>query len=634
MANFYRDNEDLLYYVEKGIDWAPLVRVTEKGFRDEDGFRTADEAVAFYRELMDGVGQFSAEAIAPVAGRLDHAGVHLGRDGEVVHPQEFRDIFDRIRSMDLHGLCVPRELGGSNAPMIVYFINSEVMGRADVSVMAHHGFHGGMAMASLIFSVSEGTTEVDPVTGRFTRTRFRQTIDEIVAGDAWGAMDITEPDAGSDMARLRTRAEQDASGRWFITGEKIFITSGHAKWHYVIARTEGPDSGLEGLSMFLVKTYEDRPDGSRERFVTLSRVEEKMGHSASATCGLIFERAPAELIGKRGEGFKYMLMLMNNARLGVGFECLGMCEAAFRKARDYAATRPSMGKTIDKHEMIADYLEGMQTDVQAIRAMAMDACWHEEMATKLSLLAGQMPSLSAEERARYEQDARRYKARARKLTPLLKYFAAEKAVEMSRMAVQIHGGNGYITEFGVEKLLRDAVVMPIYEGTSQIQSLMAMKDSLGAIVKNPQGIVTEIARAEWRAMSARDDLERRVAAIEALALRAQQHLVLRTAGDKLKGLRNQPFGSWKDELTKNWDPKRDFAYAMLHAERLTKLLTDAVICEVLLVQAKKHEERRDVLERYLERCEIRDKALFEEITTRGDRLLAKLERSPRAAAAE
>jgi alkylation response protein AidB-like acyl-CoA dehydrogenase len=430
------------------------------------------------------------------------------------------------------------------------------------------------------------------------------------------------------MAALRSVGEQDADGNWYVTGEKIFITSGHGKHHFVIARTEDadpddPTGGLNGLSMFLVRSYEDDADGNRNRTVQLSRVEEKLGHHGSATCGLVFDKAPAELVGKRGEGFKYMLTLMNNARLGVGFECLGLSESAYRTAVEYAAERGSMGKTIDRHEMIAEYLETMKTEIQGIRAMAVSACYHEEIAQKLALVV-RYGSLDESDRENVEQQMKAHQKKARQITPLLKYFAAEKAVEHARTSLQIHGGNGYITEYLPEKLLRDALVMPIYEGTSQIQALMAMKDTLGAIIKAPQAFVARLAQARWRALSSRKPLERRVAQLQVVSLSAQQHLVIRTAGAKVKGLRKKPIGEWTDELTKNWNPKRDFAFAMLHAERLIQLLGLTTIAELLLEQAEQHPERAEVLERHLELAEPKARYLLDEITSTGHRLLRKL----------
>jgi alkylation response protein AidB-like acyl-CoA dehydrogenase len=643
MASYFEDNDDLRFYFDEGVDWAALAEVTEYGFRSEGGFKNAAEALAFYREVAELTGTLVAEEVAPRAAQIDRDGTHLV-NGEAVTGEAMEAAFGALRAAELQKLCLPRELGGLNAPLLVYFLTGEMIARGDVSVMAHNSFHGGMAMAMLAFSIHEGSTTFDVANARIEKTRFADYIAEIAAGEAWGSMDITEPDAGSDMAALRARGEQDPAGNWFVSGQKIFITSGHAKYHFVIARTEAakdgddPFAGLGGLSMFLVKAYDDLPDGVRHRYVPIERVEEKLGHHGSVTAALSFDRVPAELIGKRGEGFKYMLVLMNNARVGVGFESIGLAECAYRQARAYAEERRSMGKAIARHEMIADYLDEMQTDLQGMRALAVTASFHEEMTQKLGLLERFSPSATEQEKERFAHELPRHRARARRLTPLLKYLAAEKCVEITRRNIQIHGGVGYTRDYGAEKLLRDAMVMPIYEGTSQIQALMAMKDTLGGILKRPGEFVTRLGQARWRSMSARDPLERRVARIQALSLGAQQHLVTRTATDKLRSLGGVPVAHWRETLTKQWDPKRDFSLAMLHAERLIKILADEAVAELLLEQATAHPQRRDVLERWLDRAELRSKALHEEITTTGERLLARIApapaSTPTAAAAE
>ena len=321
-----------------------------------------------------------------------------------------------------------------------------------------------------------------------------------------------------------------------------------------------------------------------------------------------------------------MLELMNNARLGVGFESIGLCEAALRLARGYAAERRSMGKTIDRHEMIADYLDEMETDIVGLRALAMYAAFHEELAQKQTLFGRFLPPVNGST-GRPLREARWHRAAARRVTPLLKYLAAEKAVEMARRCLQIHGGNGYMREYGAEKLLRDAMVMPIYEGTSQIQALMAMKDTLGGIIKKPQSFVRRSAQARWRALSAQG-IERRVARLQQLSLAAQQHLATRTVVARVSAVKrvvsSQPLSSWAGALFQPLDPRRDFSLALLHAERLTRLLADELIAEVLLEQAQRHPHRRIWLERHLDRAEPRARLLHDEITTTGSRVLAKL----------
>ncbi len=626
MDNYYKNNEDLRFYIERWIDWESLVRLTEWG-GGEDALTSGDEAREFFGEIFGLVGEFSAREIGAHAEEIDHEKVKLNDEGEAEFGPRQDQIFSKLKELGLHGLCVPRELGGLNAPLMVLQINNELFARGDVSVAAHYGFHGGMALVALAYSIREGTTKVDLETREIVETRFSEAIAEMIEGDAWGCMDITEPDAGSDMAKIRSRGELDEDGQWYVSGSKIYITSGHGKYHFVIARTEeltdDPASGLGGLSMFMVPTYEDGPQG-RERHVEIVRLEEKLGHNGSATAALSFDRAPAHLIGERGEGFKYMLLLMNNARVGVGFECLGLCESALSMARAYAEERRSMGKPIARHEMLADYMLEMQRDIQGIRALAMKAAYHEEMSQKLDML--ERFGVSGEELLDGHGSAKlsSHRRKSRAMTPLLKYLGAEKAVEISRRALQIHGGAGYTKDYGAEKLLRDAMVMPIYEGTSQIQALMVMKDELGGMIKSPQRFVQAMAQARWRSVSAKDPLERRLAKLQFIGWSARQQLLTKTAANKLGALAGEPITTWPDRFLKNWNPKRDFAFAMLHAERLTKILADVAVCEALWEQAREHEDRREVLEDYIERAEPRARFLLDEIATTGSRLLDRL----------
>jgi hypothetical protein len=632
MANFLEDNEDLKFYLEKYIDWEPLVRLVEYDFKMNDGFDNNNEATEFYTDVLNMVGELVANEIAPRAKAIEENPVKMV-DGEVVGSPEFDAIFEQINEVGLHGLCLPRELGGMNAPLLVYMLAGEMFSRADVSVMTHHSFHGGMALAMLLFSVMEGSTEIDLETMTMKSTRFHKEIEEIITGQTWGAMDITEPDAGSDMAALRTKAEQDEDGNWFVTGEKTFITSGHGKYHFVIARSEetkdpdDPFAGLAGLSFFLVPLWEDTPEG-RVHYGRVDRLEDKIGHKNSATCAMVFDRAPAQLIGNRGEGFRYMLFLMNNARVGVGFESLGVCENSLRLAKAYAAERRSMGKTIDKHEMIAEYLEDMDTDTRALRALGVHAAYHSEMAQRSQIALLAKAYRDDTEKSRYELLYKRHLKEARRVTPLLKYYGSERAVYMARMCMQIHGGVGYTKEYQAEQLLRDALVLPIYEGTSQIQSLMATKDVLLNILKNPKDLVQGIAQAKWRMLSARDPLDKKVAKLQALCLGAQQTLLTRMAAKKFRSLSNHKVSDWASKFFKEWDAKKDFSPALLHAERLTLLLTDAAISELLLEQANRFPERRELLECFLEKAISRAEYNSTLIATTGDRLLDSLDDSP------
>jgi len=627
MANFYEDNQDLQFYVEKEIPWDEIVRIVEFDYKALDAFSSAEEAKEFYKDIFREVGRLSAEEIAPVSQKLDEKGLEF-KNGEVYAPEEFNKIFERFKEMGLYGMSIPRELGGMNCPFIMYFINAEMIARGDSSIMNHYGFHTGIALALLKYSIEEGTTEFQVEPPRLIKTRFEKEIQEIVEGKAWGSMDITEPSAGSDMGAIRTYAEQDKNGQWYVTGQKIFITSGHGKHHIVIAKTEfdGDDKfayGLDRLSLFYVPAWEEDENGNKKRHIEIMGLEKKLGIHASATVALNYEKAPAQLIGKRGQGFKLMLLLMNNARISVGFEALGLCEAAYRKAKEYASLRESMGKTIDKHEMIAEYLDDMQTDIQAIRALAMRSAYHEEMNQRLEILLLTLPE-GYPGKDEFRKQQKYHVKKSRELTPLLKYIAAEKSVEIARKAIQIHGGYGYIKEYGVEKLLRDSIIFPIYEGTSQIQSLMAMKDSMMEIIREPQSFIQKYIAVRSKALINPDPRVRRIAKLEIIAYEVLLLLLARVAALKITTLKDIPVERWVNVITSNWDPKRDFAPSLLHAERLTKILIDKAICTILLSQAIRYPEREELFFKYLEKAELRVEANYREITTLGDRILREL----------
>ena len=603
--NYFTDNPDLQWYLNKGVDWADLVSLVELN-PDENPYESTEDAREMFESVLEMVGEFAGSEIAPRAAAIDKKGMKLV-DGQVVFPRELDEIMEGIQAMDVHGMCAPRELGGANLPLLIYMMTADLFSRADVSVMTHHSFHGGMAMAMLLYSLVEGTSKVDEK-GIILETRFGDAIGEIIRGEAWGSMDLTEPDAGSDLGALRAKGVLGEDGIWRVTGQKIFITSGHAKYHFVIARTDG--AGLEGLSLFLV----DASKGG----VSLPNIEEKIGHHGSATVTVDFEEAPGELIGERGAGFKQMLLLMNGARIGVGFEGIGISEAATRMATEYAMQRPSMGKTIDRHEMIADYLDEMRTETDAVRALGIQAAIDLERFQRYRMLLMVKDGKHGDHTIT-KGELKKLEWSSRLTTPLLKYIAAENAVKHARMAIQIHGGVGYTQEYGAEKLLRDALVLPIYEGTSQIQSLMAMKDALGLITQRPKDFIRDELVTSRRMLTG-EPVGRAVARVHWHALQAQQHLMLRVAGGKLRGVPPQKWG----KAMKHWDVKTDFAFAMMHAERLTQILADDAICRVLYHQTRLDPARAGLLERYLERAEPRCRHLLDRIKNTGDRILHKL----------
>lgn len=620
-SNFFRDNEDLLFQFRHGLRWEELVDLTENGFTLPDGPKNLEEALEFYEQVMEATGELVAKEIAPRAQRLDELGTKL-EGGEVVFPPELQRIFDAMKELGLFGLSIPRELGGSGAPLALYLVANELIARGDVSVMTHFGFHGGIASSLLLYAIYEGSAVFQD--GKLVSTPYDEAIQEIAAGDAFGCMVLTEPGAGSDLAAIRTTAvERD--GTWYLNGEKIFITSGHGQHQLVLAKTE-EGKGLDGLSLFLVPRRIER-DGALVDNVTVTKLEEKLGHNASATCSLLYEDSVGRLVGERGQGFRLMLVLMNSARLGVGLEGIGLAEAAYRQAKAYAEERVTMGKVIADHELIAEKLLDMETWIRAMRALAFDAINAVEISTRLDMKLRTAPPADPTEREALEARRRRMARRARRLTPLLKYVASEKAVEIARDTMQIFGGMGYIDETGVHKLLRDALVLPVYEGTSQIQALMVTKDQLSWATRNPASFFRRATRARLLARTATDPLVRGVHKAEALAFGATETILLRIFGAKVraewrKGLEGKDpsaFGRYLSrEFLRHWDARTDFSRGLVHAERLTRMLADVAMAKTLSRQAARHPERGELATRFIRKMLLRVEATAREIEEADD----------------
>lgn len=363
-------------------------------------------------------------------------------------------------------------------------------------------------------------------------------------------------------------------------------------------------------------------------------IEHKMGQHSNTVATIYYENSYAELIGKRGQGFQNMLLLMNNARILVGFEGTGLCESAFRMATQYAEERTSMGQTISRHPMIADMLDDMEMTIRALRAVSFDAAFHEEMATRLQVSRKLSNTLlvpwSEEKKKRVDAAIMRHKKRSRYLTPLLKYMSGEETVRITRLNLQIHGGLGYIIETGAEKLVRDSLIIPIYEGTSQIQALMALKDHMQTIMRNPGQFLSEVASSRLDALRAKDPLERQLARMKGVAHTALQTIASRITADKLGNIAALPLTAWKEAAQSPWEPNRDFHFGLLHAERLTRILAAVAAAECLWRQAQAAAEtphaaeRRALAERWMERAEPRIRGIGGEIEATGGSLLGRL----------
>ncbi len=620
MANFFTDNEDLQFQFDN-MDWDTVIDIVEAGFPDEEGYASNEEAVAFFRDVLTQMGEFIANEIAPHSKELDEQHPEILDNGEVKEPERMEKIMKALGELGAMGLSLPRRLGGMNAPLVVNSMLLEMLARADVSVMSHFGFHGGIASALLLYSIEEGSTEI--TNGGITKTRFDEQIAAMATGQEWGAMVLTEPGAGSDLAQIRAKAVEQEDGSWRLTGQKIFITSGHGEHHIVIARSEDPSThpGLKGLSLFYCPAHIEK-DGEKVRNFAIGGVEGKMGQHSAVAATLDFEDSYAELIGQRGHGFLGMLLLMNNARIAVGFESLGIMENAYRKSVAYAEERVTMGKPIVQHEMIADYLDEMDVLIAGLRAISFKAATYEEVATRMKGMLKTQPPQDDKERREREKKMRRMKRKARHLTPLIKYVGGEECVRFARMAMQIHGGIGYIVEAGIEKLLRDALVIPVYEGTSQIQALMALKDNMQSVIRNPGRFFSMQAAARLDAVRG-DPMDRLVAKMRVHVLNGIQTILTNIAADKLGDLRGVPVLNWRAAFMKDWDPGKDFSFGMLHAERLCQLLCWEAMGKALAEQAKaaqgtpQEEKRREIALRFLERYEPRARGVLLQIEEKG-----------------
>ena len=454
MANFFTDNEDIKFLFDH-IDMAELATVQENGFAEPDASsyapRDAADAVDNYRRILTIIGQIAAEHIAPRSDAVDQEGNTLNADGTVTFGKNVRENLDVLAQADMMGFTLPRKYGGLNFPTTVYTMANEIVSRADCSLMNLFGLQG---IADTIYAFAE-----DSVRDEY--------LPKFANGSVTGAMVLTEPDAGSDLQAVQLRAWQDEDGNWRLTGVKRFITNGCGEVLLVLARSEAGTSDGRGLSMFLA----DRSSRIRVR-----HLEEKLGIHGSPTCELVFDDAPAKLIGERQLGLiRYVFSLMNGARLGIAGQSLGVAEAAYRLARTYAHSRKQFGVPIERLPAVAELVTDMKIHIEAARALTYETariCDIEN--NNLRVIEFNAPKDPAELKRRKET-ARTLKRLNGMLTPMSKYYGSEMCVKVASDAIQVLGGSGYIKDYPAERYLRDARITTIYEGTSQLQVVAAVR---------------------------------------------------------------------------------------------------------------------------------------------------------------
>lgn len=613
--NFFLDNEDLKFQLDN-LDWDRLFPLVEPDTSDPEAPKNAQEARVLYEEFLRSLGEFIAEKIDPKTHLLDEQHPTL-KDGEMHDPPIMKEFMKGLVEMGATALPFPRHVGGFNMPWTVTNMVTEMVARADVSLMTYYSFFSGFGMVFQIFALEEGSFKAEK--RKIISTRFDEQMRDVCQGKTSGAMCLTEPQAGSDLGQISTQAVKDKDGYWYLTGQKIWITCGHGEHHLVLARSESKKThpGMKGLSLFYVPAHIEK-DGKKVRNFEIGGQEKKMGQHSLATVTLNYDNSRGELVGKRGDGFRNMALVMNDARLTVGFEGIGLCEKAMRQAKEFAEERVTMGKKIAQHEMIADYLDEMEVENKALRALAFDASFHEEMCNRLhSRLL--VENLSKEMKETLEAEHKFHKWQARLSTPMVKYMASENAVRFARTNMQILGGVGYMKEYGAEKLMRDSLIMPVYEGTSQIQALLILKDHLQQTLKNPAKFVSKMATAKVHTLSAKTPEEKMLARLKTIYFGALQSIMTRMMADKFGGLKEKAFTDWKDQFLSSWDPKTDFSFGLLHAERFTLIASRLWMAKILVKQALKIEDkdvrtqRLELASRFMERAEPKMRGLLGEI---------------------
>jgi len=473
MANFYTDNDDI-QFLFRHIDSRKLAALCEEDFKFASQFEhapaDADEAVRNYDMVLNALGQLSAEFIAPRAEQVDKDGNKLNEDGSVTYAKGIAESLEKLAQADVMGFTLPYRFGGLNFPNLIYSIANEIVSRADASLMNIFGLQG---IAETINAFASEEIK-------------QQYLNEFSAGKVTGAMVLTEPDAGSDLQAVNLRAFEDDKGQWFLHGVKRFITNGCGEVLLVLARSEPDRSGGLGLSLFVC---------DRGPTVHIRRLEEKLGIHGSPTCEIFFDNTPCQLIGERQRGLvTYVMSLMNGARIGIAAQSMGIAEAAFRVARDYAASRKQFGVAIEKLPAVRDMLIDMKIAIEAGRALLYETSRVVDMEIAYAKIQEAGLPEDKDKAKQIKEDARKYKRAAAMLTPMSKYYCSEMCNSVAYDSIQVLGGSGYMRDYPSERHARDARITTIYEGTSQLQVVAAVR---GVCSGTAEKLITEYSQQRY-----------------------------------------------------------------------------------------------------------------------------------------
>lgn len=449
MDNYYLDNKNLRFHLNHP-DMKKIVYIKENGYDDAEEFDYApmdyEDAIDSYDKILEVIGKLSAETLAKNAEEVDNEGAHIV-ENHVQYAKGTQENHEAFTKAGMYGVTLPRKYGGLNFPIIPYVIAAELIARGDA------GFANIWGLQDCAETINE-----------FASEELKEVYLPRINRGQTAAMDLTEPDAGSDLQNVQLRATYDPQKEmWLLNGVKRFITNGDADISLVLARSEENTTDARGLSLFLF----DKSDGGLQ----VRRLENKLGIKGSPTCELVFKDAPAKLIGTKKMGLiKYVMTLMNSARLGVGAQSVGIAEAAYREAVKYAKEREQFGKAINNYPAIFEMLTTMKVKIDAMRSLLYETARSVDMFKSIGALE-EKRSLEKEEK----QQMKQFNRRADVLTPLQKLINSEYCNQIAYDSLQIHGGSGYMKDFPIERIYRDARITNIYEGTSQLQVVAAIR---------------------------------------------------------------------------------------------------------------------------------------------------------------
>ena len=448
MANFYKDNPALKYQLTHPL-MQKIVALKERDFADKDQYDYAPADVAdaldSYDKVLEIIGEICGEVIAPNAEGVDHDGPQVVNN-RVVYAPGTQQNHDTLAQAGLYGMSLPRRYGGLNFSMIPYVMAAELVSRADA------GFANIWGLQDCAETIYEFASE----------DIKQEYLPRVCRGETC-SMDLTEPDAGSDLQAVQLKATE-RDGQWYLNGVKRFITNGDAQIKLVLARSEEGTSDGRGLSYFVV-------DNKHDDRIKVRRIENKLGIKGSPTCELVFNNVPARLVGMRRMGLiKYVMSLMNGARLGVGAQSVGLSQAAYEEALAYARDRKQFGKAIIEFPAVFEMVSLIKAKLDASRALLYETTRCVDVYKAYEGIE-QERRLTPEEKAEYKE----YQKMADALTPMLKMFASEYANQNAYDCIQVHGGSGFMKDYACERLYRDARILTIYEGTSQLQVVAAIR---------------------------------------------------------------------------------------------------------------------------------------------------------------